>query len=133
MDNEPEIYTPFLKCGWKSDEDGTCSHPGQSTPECHQFCCPIISVKENELTEHIAQDELAFKQMIHANTRLTEDVKRLTAELEQCKHALDDEGEDLDAAMCKCGHPLREHRHGECIEQQPDGYICECNNFEVAK
>lgn len=37
-------YTPFLNCGWKSVEDGTCSHPGQWTPECHQFCCPIKAV-----------------------------------------------------------------------------------------
>ena len=57
-----------------------------------------------ELTERIAQDELAFGFMREANTLLTADVKRLTAELEQCKHALDDEGE-----MCECGRPLDEH------------------------
>ena len=44
-----------------------------------------------ELTERVAQDELAFKLMIEANTRLTEDVARLTAELAQCKHALEGE------------------------------------------
>jgi len=55
-----------------------------------------------ELTERIAQDELAFGFMREANTLLTADVKRLTAELVQCKHALDDE-------VCECGRPLDEH------------------------
>jgi len=60
-----------------------------------------------------------------------ETISRLTAELAQCKHALDDD--DLDAAMCKCGHPLRGHSQGVCIESCSDGLVCECNNFEVAK
>ncbi len=55
-----------------------------------------------ELTERIAQDELAFGFMREANTLLTADVKRLTAELAQCKHALDDE-------VCECGRTLDEH------------------------
>ena len=38
---DEDIYTPFLNCGWKSTEDGCCSHPNNATPECHQFCCPI--------------------------------------------------------------------------------------------
>ena len=58
-----------------------------------------------ELTERVAQDELAFKLMIEANTRLTEDVARLKAELSQCKHALDDEGENV----CECGHSMDSH------------------------
>ena len=37
-------YVPFLNCGWKSAEDGCCSHPRNATPECHQFCCPIKAV-----------------------------------------------------------------------------------------
>ena len=36
-----EIYTPYMNCGWKSAEDGCCSHPRNATPECHQFICPI--------------------------------------------------------------------------------------------
>lgn len=81
-----------------------------------------------ELNEHITQDELAFVQMIHANTRLTEDVKRLTAELAQCKHALDDEGE-----MCECGHPMSEHSHKHgagCLVLMNDWVYCKC---EVTK
>jgi hypothetical protein len=38
---EETIYTPFLNCGWKSSEDGCCSHPSNATPECHKFICPI--------------------------------------------------------------------------------------------
>lgn len=38
------IYVPFLDCGWKNADDNACSHPGQWTPECHQFCCPIKAV-----------------------------------------------------------------------------------------
>lgn len=69
-----------------------------------------------ELTERVAQDELAFGFMKEANTRLTEDVARLTSELAQCKHALDDEGEDA----CTCSHSLDSHTKsgvhpcGEC-------------------
>ena len=73
------------------------------------------------IREHQAADVLAV-----------EAIQRLTAELTQCKHALDDEGEDLNE-MCKCGHYLGNHRLGECVEQQSDGYICECNSFEAAK
>ncbi len=74
-----------------------------------------------ELTERIAQDELAFGFMREANTLLTADVKRLTAELAQCKHALDDEGED----DCTCGHSLDSHTKSgvhPCRE-------CECLMF----
>ncbi len=42
---EPKIYTPFLNCGWKHEADGTCSHPHNATPECHQFICPIKAVE----------------------------------------------------------------------------------------
>ena len=80
-----------------------------------------------DLTERIAQDELAFGFMKEANTRLTEDVARLEAELAQCKHALDDEGEDV----CTCGHLLDSHTKSgvhPCEE-------CECKMFwaKVAK
>jgi len=77
-----------------------------------------------ELRERVIQDELAFVQMIHANTRLTEDVKRLTAELAQCKHALDDKGE-----MCECGHPMSEHSHKHgagCLVLMNDWVYCKC-------
>ena len=52
-----------------------------------------------ELIERIAQDELAFGFMREANTLLTADVTRLTAELAQCKHALDDEGDKITFAQ----------------------------------
>jgi len=35
-----KLYTPFENCGHK-EIDGTCSHPGNMTPECHQHICPI--------------------------------------------------------------------------------------------
>ncbi len=81
-----------------------------------------------ELTERIAQDELAFGFMREANTLLTADVTRLTAELEQCKHALDDEGED--ATMCKCGHPMSEHtsKYGAgCLVLLENQNYCKCS------
>ncbi len=85
-----------------------------------------------ELTERIAQDELAFGFMREANTLLTADVKRLTAELEQCKHALDDEGE-----ICECGHSIYDHtRKGGCFEPSEDDSgmtYCTCSKFEAAK
>jgi len=37
-------FVPFENCGWKDSWDGTCSHPKNATPECHQFCCPIKAV-----------------------------------------------------------------------------------------
>ena len=46
---EPEIYTPFLNCGWKHEVDSTCNHPRNATPECHQFCCPITASGLREL------------------------------------------------------------------------------------
>lgn len=134
----------FCKCDYCGDEFGEFDNATGN----HTSCTEITKLREAltqanelhnaveamnlELTERITQDELAFGFMREANTLLTADVKRLTAELAQCKHALDDEVEDLNE-MCKCGHYLGNHRLGECIEQQSDGYICECNNFEVAK
>jgi len=41
VETDNDIFVPFSNCGWKHAEDWTCSHPGQSTPECHQYCCPI--------------------------------------------------------------------------------------------
>ncbi len=49
---EQKIYTPFLNCGWKHKVDFTCTHPGNATPECHQFICPISAVTpERELID----------------------------------------------------------------------------------
>lgn len=36
-----QTFTPFFSCGWKDSDDGTCSHPENTTPECSQFSCPI--------------------------------------------------------------------------------------------
>jgi hypothetical protein len=47
------IYTPFLNCGWKHLQDGTCSHPQNVTPECHQHICPIIKA---DLTTAVVLD-----------------------------------------------------------------------------
>lgn len=44
-----DVYVPFLNCGWKSSEDGCCSHPNNATPECHQFCCPISVAVEHRV------------------------------------------------------------------------------------
>ncbi len=65
-----------------------------------------------------------------------ETIARLTAELAQCKHALDDEGE-----MCECGHPMGEHYYETdeiekgCmhIVNNERSLYCECHKFEAAK
>lgn len=44
FDESEEIETPYINCGWKSPKDGTCSHPSNATPECHQFICPILPI-----------------------------------------------------------------------------------------
>lgn len=44
---EENTYVPFLNCGWKSSEDGCCSHPSNAAPECHQFICPIKAAQQN--------------------------------------------------------------------------------------
>ncbi len=37
-----EIWTPIEDCKYQDKEDGTCTHDGQVTPECHVFACPRL-------------------------------------------------------------------------------------------
>lgn len=37
------LVTPIKNCSNQDQEDGTCRHPNNMTPECHVFVCPRIS------------------------------------------------------------------------------------------
>ncbi len=39
---EDNIFAPLLNCPHQDKEDGCCHHPGQPTPECHVFACPML-------------------------------------------------------------------------------------------
>lgn len=45
-----KLYVPFLNCGHKAFVDGTCLHPNNATPECHQFICPIKAARQSDPT-----------------------------------------------------------------------------------
>jgi len=45
METTDDVWTPINDCSWKDEEDGTCCHPRNITPECHIGCCPRIHLK----------------------------------------------------------------------------------------
>jgi|GEM_PF-2360524 len=44
----PTAYIPG--CEWQDPEDGCCLNPGNMTPECTQWTCPLVAAKP--LTRH---------------------------------------------------------------------------------
>jgi hypothetical protein len=70
MKKEPEIYVPFLNCGHKSNEDGTCTHPVNITPECHQFICPIKAAQQGRaggLAPHARRKKVSSKSKVRVS------------------------------------------------------------------
>ncbi len=61
------------------------------TPNLHGEEVARLRAKIAELSEIITQDNIGFRLMLDANTRLTDENKRLREDLTKCLHALDDE------------------------------------------
>ncbi len=38
----PIVSRPVKSCGFVIREDGSCGHPSNITPECHEHVCPLL-------------------------------------------------------------------------------------------
>lgn len=50
---EDPIITPIQNCTSKDPDDGTCGHPDNMTPECHQHICPIVRRQEKPIIQPV--------------------------------------------------------------------------------
>jgi len=55
---EDPIITPIQNCTSKDPDDGTCGHPDNITPECHQHICPIVRRAEKQLEQATTREEI---------------------------------------------------------------------------
>ena len=89
-----------------------------------------LSLEVTQLREDAKLSDMAWKDNQAALKAQAETIARLEAELAQCKHALDNEGE-----MCKCGHTRDEHNYDSIdgCAHVDDFDFCPCMNYEAAK
>ena len=94
-----------------------------------------LALEVTQLHEDAKLSDMAWKDNQAALKAQAETIARLTAELAQCKHAPDDEGEDVD--MCRCGHHGHEHKTTQfmtmgCFHQNKSNVYCGCLEFRKA-
>ena len=80
-----------------------------------------LALEVTQLRKDAKLSDMAWKDNQAALKAQAETIARLEAELAQCKHALDDEGEDT----CTCGHSLDSHTKSGLHSCEK----CECAMF----
>jgi len=110
---EDPIITPIQNCTWKDPDDGTCGHPDNITPECHQHICPIVRRAEKQLDREayikrledalcgalcVLRNEAGLAEM-RGYPRYGETVRRWADEYES------ESGIDFDAVLCRVNDP----------------------------